>query len=77
MSAGHFGDGVGFVSYQVRYKGNCHSLGEWRHLVCYQVAQFETGGLSDEGGGFVSFRVRCECIPFCHGERIQFLPYQM
>ena len=64
VSAGHSGEGVGLVSYQVKYKGNCHSPGEWRHLVRYQVAQSGTGGLSGEGGGFSSFQVRCECKPF-------------
>ena len=32
VSVGHFNE-------QVRCKGNCHSLGEWRHLVSYRVAQ--------------------------------------
>ena len=57
MSAGHSNE-------QVRCKGNCHSLGEWRHLVRYQVAQSGTGGHSDEGVGFGSYQVRCECTPF-------------
>ena len=35
VSAGHSDEGVGLVSYQVIYKGNYHSLGEWRHLVHY------------------------------------------
>ena len=60
-----------------RCKGNCHSSGEWRHLVSYQVAQFGTGGLFDEGGGFGSFQVRCECMPFRHSERIKFLLWPM
>ena len=64
VSVGHSGEGVGLVSYQIRYEGNCHSLGEWRHLVCYQVAQSGTGGHFGEGGGFGSFQVRCECKPF-------------
>ena len=55
VSVGHSGEGVGFGSYQVRYKGNCHSSGEWRHLVCYQVAQSRTGGNFDEGLGFGSY----------------------
>ena len=38
---------VGHSDEQVGYKGNCHSLGEWRHLVSYQVAQSRTGGHSD------------------------------
>ena len=55
VSVGHSGEGVGFGSYQVRYKGNYHSPGEWMHLVRYQVAQSGTGGHSSEGGGFGSF----------------------
>ena len=55
VSLGHSGEGVGLVSYQVRYKGNYHSLGEWRNLVRYQVAQSGTGDHSGEGGGFISF----------------------
>ena len=51
----HSREGVGLVSYQVRYKGSCYSLREWRHLVYYQVAQSGTEGLSGEGGGFISF----------------------
>ena len=43
VSAGHSGEVVGFGSYQVRYKGNCHSPGEWRHLVHYQVAHSGVG----------------------------------
>ena len=77
MSAGHSVKGVGLVSSQDRCEGKCHSSGEWRHLVRYQVAQSGTGGLSDEGGGFGSFQVRCECMPFHHGERIKFLPWPM
>ena len=64
VSASHSGKGVGFGSYKVRYKGNSHSMREWRHLVHYQVAQSETGGNSGEGGGFGSFQVRCECKRF-------------
>ena len=65
VSAGHSGEGVGLVSYQVRYKGNYHSSrGEWRHLIHYQVAQYGIRGLSGKGGGFSSFQVRCECNPF-------------
>ena len=30
---------VGHSDEQVRYNGNYYSLGEWRHLVSYQVAQ--------------------------------------
>ena len=53
VSVGHSGEGVGLVSYQVIYKGNYHSLGEWRHLVNYQVAQSRTGGHSDMIVGLV------------------------
>ena len=35
---------VGHSNEQVRCKGNCHSLGEWRHLVSYQVAQSRRTG---------------------------------
>ena len=49
---------------QDRCKGNCHSPGEWRHLVCYQVAQSGTGGISDEGVGFGSYEIICDCRPF-------------
>ena len=39
---------------QVGCKGNNHSLGEWRHLVSYQVAQLRrTGGHSDMTVGLV------------------------
>ena len=44
---------VGHSDEQVGCKGNCHSLGEWRHLVSYQVAQFRTGGHSDMMVGLV------------------------
>ena len=41
VSVGHFDE-------QVEYKCNCHSLGEWRRLVSYQVAQSRRiGGHSD------------------------------
>ena len=69
VSIGHSGKGVGFGSYQVRYKGNYHSSGEWRHLFRYQVAHSGTGGLSGKGGVFSSFQVRCECKPFWRGWR--------
>ena len=55
VSVGHSGKCVGLVSYQVKYKGNCDSLGEWRHLVRYQVAQSGTGGHSIKGVGFGSY----------------------
>ena len=64
MSVGNSGEGVGFSSYQERYKGNFHSPGVWRHLVRYQVAQSGTGGHSNEGVGFGSYQIRCECMPF-------------
>ena len=38
---------------QVVCKGNYNSLGEWRHLVSYQVAQSRTGGHSDVTIGLV------------------------
>ena len=57
VSAGHSGEGVGLVSYQVIYKGNCHSLREWRNLIHYLVAQSGARGLSGKGGGFSSFLV--------------------
>ena len=44
---------VGHSDEQVGCKGNCHSLGEWRHLVSYQVAQSRTGGHSDMTVGCV------------------------
>ena len=50
VSVGHFDE-------QVRCKGNCHSLGEWRHLVSYQVAQLRrTGGHSNMTIGLVPTR---------------------
>ena len=48
----------------VRCKGKCHSMGEWRHLVSYQVAQSGTRNHSNEGVGFGSYEIRCECRPF-------------
>ena len=44
---------VGHSDEQVECKGNCHSLGEWRHLVSYQVAQSRTGGHSNMTVGLV------------------------
>ena len=64
VSVGHSDEGVGLGSYQIRYKGNCHSSREWRHLVHYQVAQPANRGHSGEGVGFGSYQVRCECMPF-------------
>ena len=43
MSVGHSDEGVGLGSYLIKYKGNCDSLGEWRHLVHCQVAQSGLG----------------------------------
>ena len=54
---------VGHSDEQVGCKGNCHSLGEWRHLVSYQVAQSRTGGHSDMTARMCSRRIRCECKP--------------
>ena len=61
---------VGHSDEQVGCKGNCHSLGEWRHLVSYQVAQSRTGGHSDMNAGMCSRRIRCECKPFHHYYRM-------
>ena len=55
VNVGHSSEAVGLVSYQVRYKGNYHSPGEWRHMVRYQIAQSGTRGQSDEGVGFGSY----------------------
>ena len=45
---------VGHSDEQVKCKGNCHSLGEWRHLVSYHVARSRrTGGHSDMTVGLV------------------------
>ena len=44
---------VGNSDEQVGCKGNYHSLGEWRRLVSYQVAQSGTGGHSDGTVGLV------------------------
>ena len=52
---------------QVGYKGNCHSLGEWRHLVSYQVAQSRrTGGHSNMTVGLVPTRLDVSAEPFHH-----------
>ena len=40
----------------VRCKGNFDSLGEWRHLASYQVAQSRTRGHSDMIVGLVPTR---------------------
>ena len=46
VSAGH-------SNKYVRCKSNFHSLGEWRYLVSYQVAQSGTGGHSTAMVGLV------------------------
>ena len=62
VSAGHSDEQVGC-------KVNCHSLGEWRRLVSYQVAQSRrTGGHSDVI--VVYYKIRCECMPFHHYDRM-------
>ena len=48
---------VGHSDEQVRCKGNYHSLGEWKHLVSYHVAQSRrTGSHSDMTIGLVPTR---------------------
>ena len=60
VSVGHFDEQVGC-------KGNCHSLGEWRHLVSYQVAQSRRiGGHSDMTIGFVPTRSDVSAFLFEH-----------
>ena len=54
---------VGHSDKQVRCKGNCHSLGEWRHLVSYQVAQLRAGGHSDVTIGLVPTRSDMSASP--------------
>ena len=62
VGAGHFNEEVGC-------KGNCHSLGEWRHLVNYQVAHSRrTGGHSDTTVGLVPTRSNVSAEPFHHCE---------
>ena len=57
VSVGHFDEQVGC-------KGNYHSLGEWRHLVSYQVAQLRrTGGHSNMNVGLVPTRSDMSAIP--------------
>ena len=56
---------VGHSDKQVRCKGNCHSLGEWRCLVSYQVAQSRrTRGHSDMTVGLVPTRSNVSASPF-------------
>ena len=60
---------VGHSDEQVGCKGNCHSLGEWRHLVSYQVAQSRrTGGHFDVTVGLVPTRSDMSAEPFHHYE---------
>ena len=54
---------VGHSDEQVGCKGNCHSLGEWRHLVSYQVAQLGTGGHYDMTLGLVPTRSYVSVCP--------------
>ena len=69
---------VGHSDKQVGCKGNCHSLGEWRHLVSYQVAQSRrTGGHSDMTVGLVPTRSDVSADPFHHCEQDVFLPEWM
>ena len=54
--------GVGHSDEQVGCKGNYLSLGEWRHLVSYQVAQSRTRGHYDVTIGLVPIRSDvCAC----------------
>ena len=54
---------VGHSNEQVGYKGIFHSLGEWRHLVSYKVAQSRTGGHSDMTVGLVPTRSYMSASP--------------
>ena len=55
---------VGHSDEQVVCKGNCHSLGEWRRLVSYQVAQSRrTGGHYDMTVGLVPTRSDVSACP--------------
>ena len=68
VSAGH-------SDKQVGCKGTCHSLGEWRRLVSYQVAQpRRTGGHSDVTIGLVPTRSDMSADPFHHCEQDVFPP---
>ena len=56
---------VGHSDEQFGCKGNYHSLGEWRHLVSYQVAQSRrTGGHSGMTVGLVPTRLDVSASPF-------------
>ena len=60
MSAGHSIE-------KDRCKGNCHSPGEWRHMVSYHVAQSRrTGGHSDMTVGLVPTRSDVSAFLFKH-----------
>ena len=66
---------VGHSDDQVGYKGNFHSLGEWTHLISYQVAQSRrTGGHSYMTIGLVPTRSDVSVEPFHHCEQYVFLP---
>ena len=55
---------VGHSDEQVGCKGNCRSLGEWRCMVNYQVAQSRrTGGHSDMTIGLVPTRSDMSASP--------------
>ena len=55
--------GVGHSDEQVACKGNFHSLGEWRHLVSYEVAQSSTGVHSNVTVGLVPTRLDMSASP--------------
>ena len=55
---------VGHSNKQVECKGNYHSLGEWRHLVSYQVAQLRNECHSDMTIGLVPTRSDMSAGPF-------------
>ena len=66
---------VGHSDEQVGCKGNFHSLGEWRHLVSYQVAQSRRSrGDSDMTIGLVPTRSDVNVEPFHHCEQDVFPP---
>ena len=54
---------VGHSDEQVGCKGNYHSLGEWRLLVSYQVAQSGTRGQSNMTIGLVPTRSDVSACP--------------
>ena len=60
---------------QAECKGNFHSLGEWKHLVSYQVAQSRrTRGHFDMIAGMCSLMIGYECKPYHHYEKDLFPP---